>query len=122
MRKPAKFLTTASAVLMLIGAAALAPTAAMAVDAGLAAEGMKIATDRKGGNCFTCHTYKGAHLAGNIGPALNDVSKRKSRQEIYDQIWDATRANPNSTMPPFGKYEILSKKEINAVTEWVLTL
>lgn len=122
MRKPAKFLTTASAVFMLIGAAALAPTAAMAVDAELAAKGKKIATNRKKGNCFTCHDYKGAHLAGNIGPALNGVSKRKSRKEIYDQIWDATKANPNSSMPPFGKYEILSKKEINAITEWVLTL
>lgn len=122
MRKPAKFLTTASAVLMLIGAAALAPTAAMAVDSELAAKGKKIAENRKKGNCFTCHNYKGAHLAGNIGPALNGVSKRLSRKKIYDQIWDATKINPNSTMIPFGKHEVLSKKEINAVTEWVLTL
>lgn len=122
MRKPAKFLTTASAVMMLLGAAALAPTAAMAVDAELAAEGKKIAENRKKGNCFTCHAYTGAHLAGNIGPALNGISKRKSRKEIYDQIWDATAANPNSSMPPFGKYEALSAAEVNAVTEWVLTL
>lgn len=122
MRKPAKFLTTASAIFMLLGAAALTPTAAMAVDAELAAKGKKIATDRKKGNCFTCHAYTGAHLAGNIGPALNGVSKRKSRKEIYDQIWDATKANPNSSMPPFGKYEVLSAKEVDAVTEWVLTL
>ena len=122
MRKPAKFLTTASAIMMLIGAAALAPTAAMAVDDELAAEGKKVAEDRKKGNCFTCHAYEGAHLAGNIGPALNGVSKRKSRKEIYDQIWDATKANPNSSMPPFGKYEALSKAEVDAITEWVLTL
>ncbi|MCK5385753.1 MAG: sulfur oxidation c-type cytochrome SoxX [Gammaproteobacteria bacterium] len=122
MRKPAKFLTTASAVFMLIGAAALAPTAAMAVDAELAAKGKKIATNRKKGNCFTCHDYKGAHLAGNLGPALNGVSKRLSRKQIYDQIWDATKANPHSSMIPFGKYEVLSNKEINALTEWVLTL
>lgn len=122
MRKPAKFLTTASAVLMLIGVAALAPTTAMAVDAELAAKGKKIATNRKKGNCFTCHDYKGAHLAGNLGPSLNGVSKRLSRKKIYDQIWDATKANKHSSMPPFGKYEILSKKDINALTEWVLTL
>ena len=122
MRKPAKFLTTASAIMMLIGVAALTPTAAMAVDAELAAKGKKIATNRKKGNCFTCHDYKGAHLAGNIGPALNDISKRKSRKEIYDQIWDATKANPNSSMPPFGRHEVLSNKDIDAVTEWVLTL
>jgi len=122
MRKTAKFLTTASAVIMLIGTAALAPTTAMAIDEELAAKGKKIATNRKKGNCFACHDYKGAHLAGNIGPALNGISKRKTRKEIYDQIWDATKANPNSSMIPFGKYEVLSNKEINALTEWVLTL
>lgn len=122
MRKTAKFLTTASAALMLLGTAALAPTVAMAVDADLADAGKKVAENRKKGNCFTCHDYKGAHLAGNIGPSLTGVSKRKSRKEIYDQIWDATKANPNTTMPPFGKYGVLSPKEIDAVTEWVLTL
>ena len=122
MRKTAKFLTTASAAILLIGTAALAPTTVMAVDDELAAQGKKIATDRKKGNCFTCHNYKGAHLAGNMGPPLTGVSSRKSRKEIYDQVWDSTKANPNTTMPPFGKYEVLSDKEINAVTEWVLTL
>jgi len=122
MRKPAKFLTTASAVMMLIGAAALAPTAAMAVDSELAAKGKKVAENRKKGNCFTCHSYTGSHLAGNMGPPLNGISKRKSRKEIYDQIWDATKANPNTTMPPFGKHEVLSNSDINAITEWVLTL
>ena len=122
MRKPAKFLSTTSAVFMLLGVAAFAPTVALAVDDDLAADGKKIATDRKKGNCFTCHEYKGAHLAGNLGPTLTGISKRKSRKEIYDQIWDATKINPMTTMPPFGKHEVLSKKEINAVTEWVLTL
>ena len=56
MRNPAKFLTTVSAALMLIGAATLAPTAAMAVDSELAAKGKKIAENRKKGNCFTCHS------------------------------------------------------------------
>lgn len=122
MRKTAKFLTTASAVLMLIGTAALTPTVAMAVDNDLAAQGKKVAENRKKGNCFTCHAYKGVHLAGNIGPALNGISKRLSRKKIYDQIWDATKQNPNTTMPPFGKHAVLSDKEINAITEWVLTL
>ena len=122
MRKPAKFLTTASAIMMLLGAAALAPTAAMAVDDELVAKGKKIAENRKKGNCFTCHAYKGAHLAGNIGPALDGIGKRKTKKELYDQIWDATAINPNSSMPPFGKYEALSKDEVKAVAEWASTL
>ena len=122
MRKTAKFLTTASAAILLIGTAALAPTTVMAVDAELAAQGKKVAENRKKGNCFTCHDYTGAHLAGNMGPPLTGVSKRLTRQKIYNQIWDSTKANPNTTMPPFGIHEVLSKKEINAITEWVLTL
>lgn len=122
MRKPAKFLTTASAIFMLLGVAALTPTVAMAVDSELAAKGKKIAENRKKGNCFACHAYKGSHLAGNVGPALDGIGKRKSRKQVYDQIWDATKANPNSSMIPFGKHEVLSKKEITALTEWVLTL
>ena len=122
MRKTAKFLTTASAVLMLLGAAALTPTVAMAVDDELAAKGKKIAENRKKGNCFTCHAYKGVHLPGNLGPSLDGIGKRKTKKQIYDQIWDATKANPMTTMPPFGKYEALSKDEVAAVTEWASTL
>ena len=122
MRKTAKFLTSASAAIMLLGTAALTPTTAMAVDSELAAQGKKIAENRKKGNCFTCHDYQGAHLAGNMGPPLTGVSKRLSRQQIFNQIFDSTKANVNTTMPPFGKHEVLSKKEIEAVTEWVLSL
>ena len=122
MRKTAKFLTTASAVLMLIGTAALTPTVAMAVDDELAAKGKKIAENRKKGNCFTCHAYKGVHMAGNIGPSLDGIGKRKTKKQLFDQIWDATKANPNSSMPPFGKYEALSKSEVTALAEWASTL
>lgn len=124
MRKSAKFLTTASAVVMLLGVATIAPTTAFAVDEELAATGKKVAENRKKGNCFACHDYKGVHMAGNVGPSLNGIGKRKgmTRKKIYDQIWDSSKANPNSSMPPFGSHEILSKKEINALTEWVLSL
>ena len=122
MRKTAKFLTTASAVLMLLGTAALTPTVAMAVDDELAAKGKKIAENRKKGNCFTCHAYKGVHMAGNIGPSLDGIGKRKTKKQLFDQIWDATKANPNSSMPPFGKYEALSKSEVTAIAEWASTL
>ena len=121
MRKTAKFLTTASAVLMLLGTAAL-PTVATAADDELVAKGKKIAENRKKGNCFTCHAYKGAHLAGNIGPSLDGIGKRKTKKQLFDQIWDATAVNPNSSMPPFGKYEALSKAEVTALAEWASTL
>jgi sulfur-oxidizing protein SoxX len=44
------------------------------------------------------------------------------KAKLRAQIYDATKNNPNSIMPPFGRHEILSDKEIDAVTEWVYTL
>ena len=122
MRKPATLIAAASSVAMLIGAMVMTPNVAVA-DAALAAEGKKIAEDRKKGNCFTCHDYKGAHLAGNIGPPLVAMKARfPDKAKLRVQIYDATKANPHSMMPPFGKYGVLTDKEIDALTEWAYTL
>lgn len=123
MRKSATMITAASAVAVLIGSMTLLPTTSALADDDLVKEGKKIAEDRKKGNCFTCHAYEGANMPGNIGPPLVAMKARfPDKQKLYDQIWDATKANPNTMMPPFGKYEILSDKEIKAITEWVYTL
>ena len=122
MRKPATLVAAASSVAMLIGAMAMTPNIAVA-DPALAAEGKKIAENRKKGNCFTCHDYKGAHLAGNVGPPLVAMKARfPDKAKLRAQIWDATKTNPHSMMPPFGRHKVLSDKEIDAITEWVLTL
>ena len=123
MRNPANMIAAASAVTILFGALTFAPTkSALAADDQVA-EGKKIAEDRKKGNCFTCHAYEGANLPGNIGPPLVAMKSRfPDKQKLYDQIWNATAANPNTIMPPFGKHGILSDKEIKAVTDWVYTL
>ena len=122
MRKPAKLVAAASSVAMLLGAVAMTPNIA-AADSALAAEGKKIAEDRKKGNCVACHDYKDANLAGNVAPPLVAMKARfPEKAKLRAQIWDSTKANPNTMMPPFGKYEILSDKEIDAITEWVWTL
>ena len=123
MRKPANMIAAASAVTILFGALTFAPTKSALADGDQVAEGKKIAEDRKKGNCFTCHAYEGANLPGNIGPPLVAMKARfPDKQKLYDQIWDSTKANPNSMMPPFGKHEILTDKDIKAITEWVYTL
>jgi sulfur-oxidizing protein SoxX len=120
MRKPAKLITASSAVAVLLGALAVAPQIA---SADQVAEGKKIAENRKKGNCFTCHSYEGAKLPGNLGPPLVAMKARfPDKAKLRAQIYDATKNNPNSIMPPFGRHEILSDKEIDAVTEWVYTL
>jgi len=121
MRKSAKLVAAASSVAMLLGAMAMTPN--IAVAESLVAQGKKIAEDRKKGNCFTCHDYKGAHLAGNVGPPLVAMKARfPDKAKLRAQIWDSSKTNPHTMMPPFGKYEILSNKEIDAITEWVYTL
>ena len=122
MRKPAKLILAASAVAVLLGSMTMAPVGSAHAE-DMVALGKKIAENRKGGNCFTCHDYKGANLPGNIGPPLVAMKARfPDKQKLYDQIYDATKNNPNTIMPPFGKYEILTKKQIQAVTDWVYTL
>ena len=121
MRNPAKLITTASTVALLLGTMAISiPTVAVAADAE---NGKKLAENRKKGNCFTCHEYKDAHLAGNIGPLFIAMKDRfPDKAKLRAQIYDATKSNPHSMMPPFGKYGILSGKEIDDITEWVWTL
>ncbi len=123
MRKTAKLVIAASTVAMILGTVAFVPKVALANEAGLVAQGKKIAESRKKGNCFACHNYKGAYLAGNIGPTLVNIKARfPDEAKLRAQIWDATKANPNTMMPPFGRHEILTGKEIDAVTAWVYTL
>ena len=44
------------------------------------------------------------------------------KAKLRAQIWDATAANPNSSMPPFGKHGALTEEEVDAVTEWAHSL
>jgi sulfur-oxidizing protein SoxX len=116
-------IAAASAVAVLLGSMTMFTAQTALADDDLVKEGQKVAENRKKGNCFTCHAYKGANMPGNIGPPLVAMKARfPDKQKLYDQIWDATKANPNSIMPPFGKHEVLSDKEIKAITEWVYTL
>ncbi len=88
-----------------------------------AAEGQKLAFDRSKGNCLTCHVIKGGDLPGTIGPALTDIkSKYPDRNDLVAILTDATKRNPLTVMPPFGRNRILTDKEINAVVDFLQTL
>lgn len=122
MRKPAKLVAAASSVAVLLGAMALSPSIAVA-DEAMVAEGKKIAEDRKKGNCFACHDYKDASLAGNVGPPLVAMKARfPEKAKLRAQIWDATVANPNSIMIPFGRHRVLTEEQIDQVVEYIYTL
>lgn len=89
-----------------------------------AKKGRDIAFHRKKGNCLACHAIAGGvRPAGNIGPPLIAMKQRFSdKAKLRAQIWDATVNNPDTTMPPFGRHEILSGKEIDLIVEFVHSL
>jgi sulfur-oxidizing protein SoxX len=123
MRKTARLVTTASALATIIGALSLSPQLAVAADAQVLEEGKKIAFDRKKGNCLACHQIEGGSLPGNIGPPLVAMKARfPDKAKLRAQIWDATKNNPNTMMPPFGRHEILTESEIDKVVEFIYSL
>jgi len=82
-----------------------------------------LAFDRGKGNCLTCHEIKGGNLPGTIGPALKDIkSKYPNRDDLVAILYDETRRNPQTVMPPFGRNRILNEQEINAIVDFLQTL
>lgn len=91
--------------------------------ADAATRGGCLAQEVRKGNCLACHLIAGGELAGNIAPPLAGMQARfPDKAKLRAQVWDATVANPNSTMPPFGRHKILSEKELDDVVEFLLTL
>jgi sulfur-oxidizing protein SoxX len=87
-----------------------------------AAEGQKLAFDRGKGNCLTCHVIKGGEYPGTIGPQLSDMKSKYKRDELVAIVFDETKRNPLTVMPPFGRNRILTDKEINAIVDFLQTL
>lgn len=87
------------------------------------AEGQKLAFDRGKGNCLTCHAIKGGEYPGTLGPELVDIkSKYPNRDELVAILYDETKRNPLTVMPPFGRNRILTDTEISAVVDFLQTL
>jgi len=102
------------AVALLAAGPALAQTPVM--------PGQPLAFDRAKGNCLTCHDIKGGDAPGNVGPPLNDMKNRfPDRNELAAIIYDETKRNPQSVMPPFGRNLILTHEEIESVVDFLYT-
>jgi len=136
MRKTASIVLGVSAAAVLAGSLISSPTAMAQGSAPSAkvckdkenppkdvtVQGGCVAVDRKKGNCHSCHMIKGINY-GNIAPPLVSMKNRfPDKAKLRAQVWDASLANPNTVMPPFGKHGILSEDEIDKVVEWLLTL
>ena len=121
MNSVIKSVMTFTALAAMLGTLSLSP--ALAGDDNVMKEGKKLAFDRKKGNCLACHQIKGGVSPGNIGPPLLYMKARyPDKEKLRIQIFDATVANPDTMMPPFGKHGVLSKKEISKIVDFIYTL
>ncbi|NOR52179.1 MAG: sulfur oxidation c-type cytochrome SoxX [Gammaproteobacteria bacterium] len=106
-----------------MGALCIAPQVAVSADSTLIDAGQKIAFDRKKGNCLACHQIADGKLAGNVGPPLIAMKTRfPDRAKLRAQIWDASKSNKKTMMPPFGLHSILNEGEIDKVVEFIYSL
>ena len=123
MRKTARFATTAVSLATLIAGASLMPAVAGAADGDQIKYGKEVAFDRKKGNCLSCHMIDDGVSPGDLGPPLIAMQARfPDRAKLRAQIWDPQIANPASRMPPFGKHQALSEKDIDAIVDYLYTL
>lgn len=123
MRLPAPLRTVFGTIAAVLIALVVSTPLAIAADDATLAEGKKIAFDRLKGNCLACHQIAGGDMPGNIGPPLVAMQARfPDRAKLRAQIWDSTRANPASIMPPFGKHEVLTEAELDKVVDFIHSL
>jgi L-cysteine S-thiosulfotransferase len=115
----APFSRTSAPLLALL--ASLAGTAPALAQSAIA-EGQKLAFDRGKGNCLTCHVIKGGEYPGTLGPELSDIKTKYKRDELIAIVFDETKRNPQTVMPPFGRNRLLTEKEINAIVDFLQTL
>jgi sulfur-oxidizing protein SoxX len=115
----ALFVAAVVAVVLFAGARA---SAQALPGQALAPPGQALAFDRSKGNCLTCHAIKGGDAPGNLGPPLADMKARfPDRKELTAIVFDETKRNPQTVMPPFGRNLILTEGEIDAIVDFLYT-
>ena len=119
---PAHFVAAVLVVVLFGGARASAQALPGQVLPGQVLPGQSLAFDRGKGNCLTCHDIKGGDAPGNLGPPLADMKSRfPDRKELAAIVFDETKRNPQTVMPPFGRNLILTDGEIEAIVDFLYT-
>ncbi len=86
-------------------------------------QGKELAFSRKKGNCLACHMIKDGVSPGNIAPPLVMMKSRfPDKKVLRAQIWNASKRNPETSMPLFGKYEVLTESELDKVVDFIYSL
>lgn len=113
--------------------------ASVSGDAGDAASGRKVFSNRKLGNCLACHINSDMQefsFHGEIGPSLDGVSERYDASQLRAILVDSKRSLSEGTMMPgfyslnvgarlAGKFKdktILSAQQVEDVLAYLQTL
>jgi len=90
---------------------------------GDAARGREWAMRPDKGNCIACHRLPGEDWPGSLGLSLERYGQFKHADElVFQQIFDARAFNPNTVMPPYGTFGILSAEEIRDLVAYLQSL
>jgi sulfur-oxidizing protein SoxX len=103
---------------------------------GNAANGKKVAINRKKGNCLACHEMPipEQQFHGKTGPDLNGVAQRYDAEQLRLRLVDAQAVTPDTMMPSFyktGQHDvakkfvgktILSAQEVEDVIAYLMTI
>lgn len=123
MVKLSKYLPGITSMAIIMGSTVLPVTAAAEEGATPFSEGQEIAFTRSKGNCLACHMIIDGVSPGNIAPPLIAMKSRyPDKSKLRDQIWDPSVSNQETSMPLFGRHEILSESEIDKLLEYIYSL
>lgn len=91
--------------------------------AGNAERGKQVAMNTQLGNCWACHALPGDAQPGAGGPPLLAFKTRGySDAHVYQQIYDARVANPNTLMPPYGTFGTLTEQNLRDLTAYLQSI
>jgi len=78
------------------------------------------------GHCIACHQLPqgtGPATRADVGPRLEGARMRELGPATLREILaDATKRNPDSLMPPYGRHRILAAPEIERLAEFLHAL
>ena len=91
-----------------------------------AQEALDLFTRSDKGHCIACHQLPdgvGPGTRNDVGPRLaGERARALGKAELRAIIDDATKRNPDSVMPPYGRHRILDAREIDRLTEFLHAL
>jgi sulfur-oxidizing protein SoxX len=105
--------------------------------AGDAARGRTVVTDRQKGLCLLCHTgpFPEQRFQGNLAPDLHGAGSRWDEGQLRLRLVDSSKVNPATIMPAYYRLDgltrvggawqgkpALSAEEVEDVVAFLLTL